>query len=404
MAYKSYRLFLLGTVILQIALSASLFSQEKFEKNDSSVTLLLPKGGLKIVICTDSIIRILHSPEKIIIPQKSLSVIKHRNSVPFDVVSVKNSVIIKTNKLQIKADTRSGSVNFSDSLGNILFSENPNYPDIFTPKVIYGEHTNNAQLNLKFAPNEGLCGLGQFQDGVMNYRGHEETLVQENTQAAQIIDKWNNKGIDTTYRISMTLEAASWHTFKIEFARMADATKLRFAWRTPGMIQKTFDPSHESGTRDVYLPKGVWYDFWTGGKVQGGKTVKREVPIDIIPLYVKAGSIIPMGPFEEYASEKVSGPIALRVYTGANASFDLYDDEGDSYNYEKGAYSVIPIRWNEKLGKLTIGQRTGSFPGMPENLTFKIVWVEQNHGTGLEEAEKPDREVSYNGMQIEVSR
>lgn len=949
MSFKSYRFFLLNAVILQIALSASLFSQESFERNDSSVTVLLPKGSLQIVICTDNIIRILHSPEKTILPQISLSVIKRWSRVPFDVSSAGNRVILKTKKLQIKADTHSGSVAFSDSLGNIIFSENPGSADVFTPAVVLGERTLNAQLNLSFTPGEGLFGLGQFQDGVMNYRGHEETLVQENTQAVvpfllstkkygilfdnyskirfkdrsdssyvwfevgdnidyyfisghdmddvirgyreasgqapmyprwaygyfqskerytsqseilntaakfrrmnipvdcivqdwqywgdnneywnamkfdstrypdprgmidslhneylthfmvsiwpvagqktelynelekkgllfqpyhwtdghtydaysaearwiywnainkglfslgvdgfwmdaaepevilapnerslkapicntlgtmarylnpysllttkavyqgqrasdpgkrvyiltrsaflgqqrnaattwsgdivadwlvfqsqisaglnfcmagipywtndiggfhlkryggflggvnnpgyrelyvrwfqfgafnpifrshgtdaprepwnfgkpgewaydaiikfdrlryrimpyiyslawqvthsgytimralpmnfpqdtavyhtdnqymfgpsimvnpvtehmyygesylnrlvppsclrspagkegffraeyfnganfdtlmvdslqketlfdlylgrdlppqvnwernsvrwtgsfktlsageyefwltsddavrfymdgkNIIDGWNNKGIDTTYRVTMPLEAGCSYSFNIEFARMSNATKLRFAWRTPGMVMKQFDPARENGTREVYLPEvpGGWYDFWTGEVTQGGKTVEREVPIDIIPLYIKAGSIIPMGPDEQYASEKVSGPIELRIYTGADATFDLYDDEGDNYNYEKGVYSIIPISWNEKEQKLTIGKRTGSYPGMPEKITFNIVWVSPNHGNGVERVPKPDKSLNYNGQSVAESR
>lgn len=222
----------------------------------------------------------------------------------------------------------------------------------------------------------------------------------------KIIDGWNSKGIDTTYRIGIPLEAQSWHSFKIEYARMSNATKLRLAWRTPGMALKQFDPAHENGSRAIYLPDvlGGWYDFWTGDVTQGGKTVIREVPIDIIPLYIRAGSIIPMGPVEQYASEKKSGPIELRVYTGADGSFDLYDDEGDNYNYEKGAYSIIPIRWSEKYQTLTIGKRTGSFPGMPEKLMFNIVWVKSNQGTGVEQFQNPNVPVSYEGKTIEIKK
>ncbi|MCU7520223.1 MAG: DUF5110 domain-containing protein [Ignavibacteria bacterium] len=949
MSSMFYRLITIAAIILQTASSGLTYSQDRFEKNDSSVTVLLPKGGLQIVICSDKIIRILHSPEKTLLPPKSLSVTARWKRVPFEVSLTKNSATIKTKKLHIKADLRSGSVSFSDLLGNIIFSENPVSAAVFTPAVMLGEHTFNAQLNLSFSPKEGVYGLGQFQDGFMNFRGHEETLVQENTKAVvpfllstkkyglifdnyskirfkdrsdssyiwfevadnidyyfasgddmdeviqgcrlatgqapmysrwaygyfqskeryttqseilntarkfrelnipldcivqdwqywgdnneywnamrfdstrypdpsrmidslhkeyharlmvsiwpvagrktdlynelnkkgllfkpyhwtdghtydaysplarriywnainkglfslgvdafwmdatepeiilapnerslkaavrntlgtmarylnpysllttkavyegqrasdpkkrvyiltrsaflgqqrnaattwsgdivagwlvlrnqipaglnfcmtgipywtndiggfhvrrygafpggvdnpgyrelyvrwfefgainpifrshgtdtprepwnfgkpgswaydallkydrlryrlmpyiyslawkvthsgytmmralpmdfpedttlytigdqfmfgpsimvnpvtehmyygegyenrlipssclrspwglegfyraeyfngvnfdtlkvdslqsatlfdlylgqdlppqvnwernsirwtgsfktlsageyefwltsddavrfymdgkEIIDGWNNKGIDTTYRIKMPMEAGSWHSFKIEYARMANATKLRLAWRTPGMVPKQFDPLKENGSREVYLPDvpGGWYDFWTGERTQGGKTLKREVPIDIIPLYIKAGSIFPMGPAEQYASEKVRGPIELRIYTGADASFDLYDDEGDNYNYEKGTYSVIPIRWNEKDQELTIGKREGTFPGMPEKMTFNIIWVNKNHGTGGDESSKPDRSLNYNGQPIELSR
>ncbi|MCU7495522.1 MAG: DUF5110 domain-containing protein [Ignavibacteria bacterium] len=222
----------------------------------------------------------------------------------------------------------------------------------------------------------------------------------------EILDGWNNKGIDTTYRILMPLDAGCWHTFKIEFARLANSTKLRFAWKTPGMVLKHYDPSRESGIRSVYLPEvqGGWYDFWTGEHVLGGKTLRREVPIDIIPLYVKAGSIIPMGPDLNYASEKSGAPIEIRVYTGADAAFDLYDDEGDNYNYEKGAYSIVPIRWSEKEQKLTIGQRTGSFPGMPEKIKLNIIWVNRNSTASSEISQKTGMPVLYEGKKVEISK
>ena len=113
--------------------------------------------------------------------------------------------------------------------------------------------------------------------------------------------------------------------------------------------------------------------------------------MDEIPLYVKAGSIIPMGPYVQYATEKPADPIELRVYTGANAEFTLYEDENDNYNYEKGIYATIQFHWNEKEQTLTIEDRKGKFPGMLQNRTFKIVWVDQNHGVGLEPENNPDK-------------
>jgi alpha-D-xyloside xylohydrolase len=92
---------------------------------------------------------------------------------------------------------------------------------------------------------------------------------------------------------------------------------------------------------DVYLPKATWYNFWDGSTQQGGQTVQAAAPIQSLPLYVKAGSIIPLGPFEEYATEKAADTIELRIYPGADGRFTLYEDAGDNYNYEKGEYSTI---------------------------------------------------------------
>jgi len=157
--------------------------------------------------------------------------------------------------------------------------------------------------------------------------------------------------------------------------------------------------------RKVYLPKDTyWYDFWTGIKVKGGQTITKETPIDIMPLYVKAGSIIPLGPYKQYATEKMENPIELRVYTGANASFVIYEDENDNYNYEKGIYSEIVIEWNEKTKELLIGKRNGEFPGMLKQRTFNIVWVGEGHGVDVGPEKNIDKIVKYTGDKIIVKR
>lgn len=117
---------------------------------------------------------------------------------------------------------------------------------------------------------------------------------------------------------------------------------------------------------------------------------------------MRAGSILPYGPSVQWASEKVEGPIELRIYPGANGEFTLYEDEGDNYNYEKGAYATIPLQWNESTKTLTIGARNGSYAGMSNERVFKIVYVSQNHGVGTAPTEKVERTVSYRGSRIEL--
>lgn len=162
------------------------------------------------------------------------------------------------------------------------------------------------------------------------------------------------------------------------------------------------NPVTERGkvSRGVYLPKSTkWFDFWTGETLQGGQTIAAPAPVNIIPLYIKAGSIVPMGPFLQYATEKPANPIELRIYPGANGTFNLYEDENDTYNYEKGAFSTISFKWDDAKHQMTIGKRKGEFPGMTKKRTFQIVIVDKNKGTGVSPSEKPDKTIQYSGAE-----
>ncbi len=156
--------------------------------------------------------------------------------------------------------------------------------------------------------------------------------------------------------------------------------------------------------RSVYLPASpAWYDFWTGESVPGGQDIDAAAPLDRMPLYVRAGSILPMGPEIEYAAQDPGGPIELRIYRGADSQFDLYEDAGDSYDYEKGQHAVIPIRWNDSAAVLTIGARAGSYPGMIEKRAFRIVLVRSGHGVGGEVTNAADKEITYEGKEVSVN-
>ena len=152
--------------------------------------------------------------------------------------------------------------------------------------------------------------------------------------------------------------------------------------------------------RAVYLPWGAdWYDFWTGERAKGGATVQRTAPLERIPLDVRAGSIVPMGPVVEYAGE-ASDPIELRIYPGANGDFSLYEDEGDSYRYVDGAHTIIPIHWDDAGRALTIGARVGSFAGMPREHRFNVVLVGPGHGVGGEATAAPDKVIRFDGTSV----
>ena len=145
----------------------------------------------------------------------------------------------------------------------------------------------------------------------------------------------------------------------------------------------------------VYLPEGtVWYDFWTNEKVNGGQEIAKATTIDEIPLYIKAGSIIPFGPQVQYATEKKWDNLEIRVYPGANGEFTLYEDENDNYNYEKGVYSTISFTWNDAKKSLTINDRKGSFPGMLATRKFNIVVIAAG--------QKIDKAITYSGKKLVV--
>ena len=157
-------------------------------------------------------------------------------------------------------------------------------------------------------------------------------------------------------------------------------------------------------TRKVYLPKSAnWYDFWTGKLIAGGQTIDAAAPIETLPLYIKAGSIVPMGPYLQYATEKTADPIELRIYTGADAEFVLYEDENDTYNYEKGNYATIALNWNEANKTLTINDRKGEFPGMLADRTFRIVYVSTANGKGIEPSTNAQT-VKYSGKEISIKK
>jgi alpha-D-xyloside xylohydrolase len=159
-----------------------------------------------------------------------------------------------------------------------------------------------------------------------------------------------------------------------------------------------------AATRAVYLPAGNrWIDFWTGKSFEGGQTIEAAAPIERMPLFVRAGSIIPMGPEVESAMEKSSETMEIRIFPGRDGAFNLYEDEGDNYDYEKGAHSVIPMRWDGAKKVLTIGNREGEFPGMAKEQRFRFVLVREGVGVGPEVAKKADVEIEYDGKAADIA-
>ncbi len=167
------------------------------------------------------------------------------------------------------------------------------------------------------------------------------------------------------------------------------------------MVIPVTDPGVD--TARVYLPQATWYNFWTGERISGGKFTTVAAPLETLPLLVRAGSIVPMGPFLEYSDQKPADPVELRVYPGADGDFTLYEDDGVTYDYEKGASATIPIHWDDAKRALTIGERQGRFPGMLERRTFKLVRVAPGHGVGVNPAEPADKTVEYDGHAVTIT-
>ncbi len=215
------------------------------------------------------------------------------------------------------------------------------------------------------------------------------------------------------YRLLPYIYSLAWQVTSSDYTIMRP---LVMDWRTNRKVWDVADefmfgpgllvsPVYEAGatSRSVYLPPAAaWYDFWTGERVSGDQSVRAAAPIERIPLYVRAGTILPLGPEIEYAREAPDSAIELRIYRGANGEFLLYDDEGDGYGYERGAHATTRIAWEEPSATLTIGAREGSYPGMPTQVTFDITWVGKNHGAGPGVSGQVDQKVVYRGSQLRI--
>jgi alpha-D-xyloside xylohydrolase len=214
------------------------------------------------------------------------------------------------------------------------------------------------------------------------------------------------------YRLLPYIYSEAWQVTSNHFTLMRP---LVMDWRDDVDAQNTGDeylfgpaflvnPVSTQGatTRTVYLPQNTWYDFWTGEKLDGPRHIVADAPLAKLPLYVRAGSILPLGPSMEWSTEKPADPIELRIFPGADGDFTLYEDENDNYDYVKGAHATIALHWNDAAHTLTIGEREGSFPGMLTARTFRIVIVGKDHGVGVAPSPTANATVTYKGETLQV--
>lgn len=254
-----------------------------------------------------------------------------------------------------------------------------------------------------------------FEWGTFNpiFRVHGTGANKELWRFGPEIQKTLTKYDDLRYRLMPYIYSLAWRVTDDGYTMMRglpmDFRADSATWDIPDQLM--FGPSllvspvvnQGATSRSVYLPKGAkWFDFWTGKPLAGGRAIQVEAPLDVLPLHVRAGSILPMGPFLQYTSEKPADPIDLRIYPGADGTFTLYEDQGDGYAYEKGVRATISFAWNDRTKTLTIGDRKGSFPGMLKTRTFRIEVVRPGHGVGLHPEARADATVRYAGQRVQV--
>lgn len=243
------------------------------------------------------------------------------------------------------------------------------------------------------APEDGEYELGLEGDDGYRLFADGKMLFEDWTQGAQ------------RYRSArVMLRKGQRLAVKIEYFQGGLDHSLRFAWRTPSDLASLKQATTGADLKvATYLPAGAdWYDFWNGQRFRGGQSVKREAPIDILPLYVRAGSIVPMGPIVQYATEQPDAPYDIRIYPGADAQFTLYEDDNETYRYEKGERASYVLNWNDKTRTLTVGSRQGSFPGMVQKRRLNLTLVAPDRGTGIATS-PPMKVIDYDGRPARVT-
>jgi alpha-D-xyloside xylohydrolase len=157
----------------------------------------------------------------------------------------------------------------------------------------------------------------------------------------------------------------------------------------------------EARSRQVYLPAGSdWYEAESGKRIAGGQDYTAPAPRERLPLFLRAGSIVPLGPEVEWSDENPQGPLTIHVFPGADGAFTLYEDEGEDMGYLRGEFARIPFRWDDKTRRLTIGRREGNFPGMAAKRRIGIVVHADGDGPVFERT--PQRWIDYSGEAVEL--
>jgi alpha-D-xyloside xylohydrolase len=245
------------------------------------------------------------------------------------------------------------------------------------------------------------------------FRMHGYQSETEPWKYGQTVENNMRKMLELRYRLLPYIYSGAWQVSSngstmmralvMDFREDVKAVEQAYQY----MFGKAFlvAPIIESGVNkwDVYLPEAeAWYNFWTGERFDGGQTINTDAPLDKIPLFVKAGSIVPMGPVVQHSGVNTLGELEIRIYAGDNGKFTLYEDEGNNYNYENGQFTTIEFNWDDNKKELTIGRCKGSYPGMFTDREFDVVLVDAQKGFGIGLAGNVGKAIRYQGDKVVV--
>jgi alpha-D-xyloside xylohydrolase len=253
-----------------------------------------------------------------------------------------------------------------------------------------------------------------FQWGTFNpiFRVHGYQSETEPWKYGQTVEANMKKMLNLRYRLIPYIYSEAWNITNngstmmrplvMDFREDSKAVNQQYEYMFGNSFLVAPITQPKALKRDVYLPESKgWYDFWTGQHHNGGQTISADAPMDQIPLFVKAGSIVPMGKIVQHTGQSKADSLEIRIYQGADGNFNLYEDEGDNYNYENGEFSVIPFNYNEQNQTLTIRNQEGQYAGSLEERVFNIVVVNENSGIGLTKGQSK-KSINYTGEQIEI--
>jgi alpha-D-xyloside xylohydrolase len=255
------------------------------------------------------------------------------------------------------------------------------------------EHFSARWEGTLVAPEDGEYEIGvEVDDGFRLY-----------LDGKKVVEDWS-QGAKRYRSAKVKFNKGQEIPLKLEYFQGGIDRIVRLGWRTPSDIRKL--ETEKKGldtTLETYLPAGAdWYDFWTNTVFKGGRMAEKDCPLNILPLYVRAGSIVPMGPVMQYATEKPDAPYEIRIYPGADASFTIYEDDNETYNYEKGQYTTYDLIWDDSDRTLTIGDRKGAFPGMVAGRKLNIVVASMDRNAGLKTGSVDVKSINYTGEPIQV--
>lgn len=253
-----------------------------------------------------------------------------------------------------------------------------------------------------------------FQFGVFTpiYRvhgRHAHHLWEFGDEVLSILNSTNN----LRYRL-LPYTYSGFHRVEVEGFTMQRALVLdfdgmddiadEFMWGPAFLVAPIVTQTDSAALcREVTLPEvpGGWVDFWTGARVASGRS-QAAAPVEHSPIFVRPGSVVPLGPYLQHTAERPADPLEVRVFAGADGRFTLFEDDGKSRKYQSGASSTIEFVYDDATSTLTVGDRSGSFDGMLRSRTLQIVAVRPGHGTGLEPASSPDQTVTYTGSKLSI--